>query len=93
MQNSVKDANLKIGDIKQVILVGGQTRMPKVQQTVNDFFGREARHDVLTQTKQLLSRRYSRRCVSRRSQRRLVVRRYGHYLLELKPGCVSDEVN
>lgn len=43
---ALKDANLKIGDIKQVILVGGQTRMPKVQQTVNDFFGREARHDV-----------------------------------------------
>lgn len=43
---ALKDAGLKVTDIKEVILVGGQTRMPKVQQTVNDFFGKEARHDV-----------------------------------------------
>lgn len=43
---ALKDANLKVSDIKEVILVGGQTRMPKVQETVNNFFGKEARHDV-----------------------------------------------
>lgn len=43
---ALKDAGLKAADIDQVILVGGQTRMPKVQETVNAFFGKEARHDV-----------------------------------------------
>lgn len=43
---ALKDANLKISDINDVILVGGQTRMPKVQETVKDFFGKEARKDV-----------------------------------------------
>lgn len=43
---ALKDAGLKVSDIKEVILVGGQTRMPKVQETVNNFFGKEARHDV-----------------------------------------------
>jgi molecular chaperone DnaK len=43
---ALKDAGLKAGDIDDVILVGGQTRMPKVQQVVKDFFGREPRKDV-----------------------------------------------
>lgn len=43
---ALKDANLKVSDIKEVILVGGQTRMPMVQQTVQDFFGKEPRKDV-----------------------------------------------
>lgn len=43
---ALKDAGLKIGDIKDVILVGGQTRMPKVQEAVKDFFGQEPRRDV-----------------------------------------------
>jgi molecular chaperone DnaK len=43
---ALKDAGLKAGDIDDVILVGGQTRMPKVQQTVKDFFGKEPRKDV-----------------------------------------------
>ncbi len=43
---AVKDAGLKAADIDDIILVGGQTRMPKVQQTVKDFFGREPRKDV-----------------------------------------------
>ncbi len=43
---ALKDAGLSAADIQQVILVGGQTRMPKVQETVNSFFGKEARHDV-----------------------------------------------
>src|SRR5438128_766345 len=43
---ALKDAGLKISDIKEVILVGGQTRMPKVQEAVQAFFGREPRRDV-----------------------------------------------
>jgi molecular chaperone DnaK len=43
---ALKDAGLKASDIEDVILVGGQTRMPKVQETVKDFFGKEPRKDV-----------------------------------------------
>lgn len=43
---AIKDAGLKVSEINEVILVGGQTRMPKVQDAVKDFFGKEARHDV-----------------------------------------------
>ncbi len=43
---ALKDAGLKAADIDDVILVGGQTRMPKVQQVVRDFFGKEPRKDV-----------------------------------------------
>jgi len=43
---ALKDAGLKVSDIDDVILVGGQTRMPKVQQEVQDFFGKEPRKDV-----------------------------------------------
>ncbi len=43
---ALADAGLKAGDIEDVILVGGQTRMPKVQETVRSFFGREPRKDV-----------------------------------------------
>ena len=43
---ALKDAGLKISDIEDVILVGGMTRMPKVQDTVKDFFGKEPRKDV-----------------------------------------------
>ncbi len=43
---AVKDAGVKISDISDVILVGGQTRMPKVQERVKEFFGREPRKDV-----------------------------------------------
>ena len=43
---ALKDAGLKISDIEDVILVGGMTRMPKVQETVKDFFGKEPRRDV-----------------------------------------------
>jgi molecular chaperone DnaK len=43
---ALNDAGLKVGDIQDVILVGGQTRMPKVQETVRSFFGREPRKDV-----------------------------------------------
>ena len=43
---ALKDAGLKAGEIDDVILVGGQTRMPKVQEAVKDFFGREPRKDV-----------------------------------------------
>jgi len=43
---ALADAGLRAGDISEVILVGGQTRMPKVQQAVSEFFGREPRKDV-----------------------------------------------
>jgi molecular chaperone DnaK len=43
---ALKDADLKASDINDVILVGGKTRMPKVQETVKNFFGREPRKDV-----------------------------------------------
>src|SRR6185369_17191387 len=43
---AVKDSGVKLSDIEDVILVGGQTRMPKVQDKVKEFFGKEARKDV-----------------------------------------------
>jgi molecular chaperone DnaK len=43
---ALKDAGLKVSEIEDVILVGGMTRMPKVQDTVKDFFGKEPRRDV-----------------------------------------------
>ncbi|MGH1438464.1 MAG: molecular chaperone DnaK [Cellvibrionaceae bacterium] len=43
---ALKDADLSVGEIDDVILVGGQTRMPMVQQAVTDFFGKEPRKDV-----------------------------------------------
>jgi molecular chaperone DnaK len=43
---AIKDAGIKLSDISDVILVGGQTRMPKVQDTVKQFFGKEPRKDV-----------------------------------------------
>jgi molecular chaperone DnaK len=43
---ALKDAGLKVSDVEDVILVGGMTRMPKVQETVKDFFGKEPRKDV-----------------------------------------------
>lgn len=43
---ALKDADLSVSDIKEVILVGGQTRMPLVQKKVTNFLGKEARKDV-----------------------------------------------
>ena len=43
---AVKDAGVSLSDIAEVILVGGQTRMPLVQKAVKDFFGKEPRKDV-----------------------------------------------
>ncbi len=43
---AMKDAGLDVSEINEVILVGGQTRMPLVQKTVADFFGKEPRKDV-----------------------------------------------
>jgi len=45
-RTALNDAGLKIADIQEVILVGGQTRMPKVQEAVKEFFGKEPRKDV-----------------------------------------------
>jgi len=46
VKTALKDAGLKVSDIQDVILVGGQTRMPKVQEVVKDLFGKEPRKDV-----------------------------------------------
>lgn len=43
---AIKDAGVKVSDIDDVILVGGMTRMPKVQEKVKEFFGRDPRRDV-----------------------------------------------
>jgi len=43
---ALKDAGLSASEIEDVIMVGGQTRMPKVQETVKNFFGKEPRKDV-----------------------------------------------
>ncbi|MFY8206830.1 MAG: molecular chaperone DnaK [Arenimonas sp.] len=43
---ALKDANLRAADVSDVILVGGMTRMPKVQAAVAEFFGKEPRKDV-----------------------------------------------
>ncbi|MCX8649912.1 molecular chaperone DnaK [Gilliamella sp. B2776] len=46
VKTALQDAGLSVSDIKDVILVGGQTRMPMVQKAVADFFGKEPRKDV-----------------------------------------------
>ncbi|MBB5206901.1 molecular chaperone DnaK [Chiayiivirga flava] len=45
-RTALNDAGLRVSDISEVILVGGQTRMPKVQQAVTEFFGKEPKKDV-----------------------------------------------
>ena len=46
LKTALKDAGLSVAKIDEVILVGGQTRMPLVQKTVEEFFGKEPRKDV-----------------------------------------------
>jgi molecular chaperone DnaK len=43
---AIKDAGVKVSDIDDIILVGGMTRMPKVQEKVKEFFGKDPRRDV-----------------------------------------------
>ncbi len=45
-RTAIKDSGLSVSDIHDVILVGGMTRMPKVQEKVKEFFGKEPRKDV-----------------------------------------------
>ena len=45
-RTAIQDAGLKVDDINDIILVGGMTRMPKVQEAVKDFFGKEPRKDI-----------------------------------------------
>jgi molecular chaperone DnaK len=45
-RTAIKDAGVSVSDIDDVILVGGMTRMPKVQDKVKEFFGKEPRRDV-----------------------------------------------
>jgi molecular chaperone DnaK len=46
LKQALKDADLSVSDVNDVILVGGQSRMPMVQAAVTDFFGKEPRKDV-----------------------------------------------
>ncbi len=46
VESCLKDAKIKTTDIKEIIMVGGMTRMPKVKQTVKDFFNKEPNHSV-----------------------------------------------
>jgi len=46
MEEALKDAKLKPSDIEEIVMVGGMTRMPKVQQLVKDFFGKEPHKGV-----------------------------------------------
>ncbi|MDN7123304.1 molecular chaperone DnaK [Pseudidiomarina sp. 1APP75-32.1] len=46
VKQALADADLSVSDIQDIIVVGGQTRMPKVLQAVTDFFGKEPRRDV-----------------------------------------------
>lgn len=46
IKNALKDADLSPGDIDEVVLVGGMTRMPKVKEMVKDFFGKEPNQSV-----------------------------------------------
>jgi len=46
MQDALKDAGMSAGEIDEVLLVGGMTRMPKIQETVKDFFGKEPNKGV-----------------------------------------------
>ena len=45
-RTAIKDAGVSVSEINDVILVGGMTRMPRVQQTVKEFFGKEPRRDI-----------------------------------------------
>jgi molecular chaperone DnaK len=45
-RTAIKDAGVKVTDIDDIILVGGMTRMPKVQEAVKEFFGKDPRKDV-----------------------------------------------
>jgi molecular chaperone HscA len=45
-RRALRDAGMKIDDIKEVVLVGGSTRMPRVRERVAEFFGRPALHDI-----------------------------------------------
>ena len=45
-RTAIQDAGVKVSDIDDIILVGGMTRMPKVQEKVKEFFGKEPRKDV-----------------------------------------------
>lgn len=46
LKKALADADLSVSDVDEIILVGGQTRMPKVQEAVTAFFGKEPRKDV-----------------------------------------------
>ena len=61
-EQALKDAGLAVGDISEVILVGGQTRMPRVQAAVGDLFGKTPRRDVNPDEAVALAPPYRRAC-------------------------------
>ncbi len=75
MQQALKDAGLSRNEIDEVILVGGMTRMPRVQQKVQEFFGKEPHKGV--NPDEVVGDRggNSGRCAQRRRQRRSAARR------------------
>ena len=72
---ALKDAGLKPNEIEEVILVGGMTRMPKVIDTVKNFFGRDPHRGVNPDEVVAIGARDPGRCVSRRCKGRIVTRR------------------
>jgi cell division ATPase FtsA len=67
-QQAIKDAGLKAADIHEVVLVGGMTRMPKVQQLVKELFGKEP-HKGVNPDEVVASAPPSRRACSRATSR------------------------
>jgi molecular chaperone DnaK len=59
---AIKDAGVKLSDISDVILVGGMTRMPKVQDKVKEIFGKESRKDVNPDKQSQSARRFRPAC-------------------------------
>ena len=64
-RTAIQDAGLKVDDINDIILVGGMTRMPKVQEVVKDFFGKEPRKDINPDEAVACWCRHSRWCIAR----------------------------
>ena len=74
-KTALQDAGLKVNEIDDVILVGGQTRMPKVQEVVQNFFGKEPRKDVNPDEAVCNGCGDPGRCACRRRQGRTAARR------------------
>ena len=67
-EKALKDAGLKAAEIDEVVLVGGMTRMPKVQQVVKELFGKEPHKGVITDKLSALARPFRVACCRARSR-------------------------